>query len=137
MPEIFSRTPEEVADIILRAQLADEQKIEGLFRPGGDRVDDDAQQRTIVVKADGTTRIDGDTYNAQLLQSIDVSAKTCIASATVVFVGTTTIDLRAVLGRVKAALGIPPHGHLLVESVKIEATGGKDRLTVNGVEIPL
>lgn len=98
----------------------------------------------LVIRADGfsdlilseeTKRMNA--HGGLLIQSFEMHQHDMLPKIETVLFGPTTVDLSAVEDKVRAALGLGPDDLLAIYTVKVEATGGKDKLTVNGVEVPI
>jgi hypothetical protein len=72
-----------------------------------------------------------------LIQAFEMNQHDMVPFVKTVLFGPTVVDLSAVAGKVRAALGLAADAPLLIDTVKVEAAPGKEVLTVNGVEVPL
>lgn len=72
-----------------------------------------------------------------LIQAFEMNKNDMVPFVRTVLFGPTVVDLSAVVGKVRAALGLVDSEPLEIETVKVEAAPGKEVLTVNGVVVPL
>lgn len=72
-----------------------------------------------------------------LIQKLEIDHQDMFTKVSSILPGRVDIDFSAIMGKIADALGVPA-GELRIQTVMVEATStGKDKLTVNGVEIPL
>lgn len=98
----------------------------------------------LVIQEDGFSRVElseatkkHNETGGLLIQSFEMNKNDMVPFVRTVLFGPTVVDLCAVAGKVRAALGLAADAPLEIETVKVEAAPGKEVLTVNGVVVPL
>lgn len=119
----------------------DENAVHGTCQRFGAVSPDPKHQNVLTVGVDGHMSLTfGDLAKTpgQLIQRFEMNGHDLCAITTSVLSGATLVDLSAVVPKVRAALGLAEGVALVVNTVLVQSTGtGKDKLVVNGVEVPL
>lgn len=104
----------------------------------------DADCNRLVIREDGFSKLELSAATKKhnetgglLIQAFEMNQHDMVPFVKTVLFGPTVVDLSAVAGKVRAALGLTAGDPLTIETVKVEAARGKEVLTVNGVVVPL